>query len=237
MNRFINNPILPFLDLEHPKALQSDVLSEDESESLDGTLLFMTLAVTLTAENEMPIVAPYTGRIPEDKDVIGFYRTSKNSPRTTVPHFFFSDKKIRAYWSKPFLTEKKLERFACSISLDFSMTQEMSKTQKMYSSFLNKLWASWLQSRGHLVIPNVSFPDEWWENYWLEGWPKHSVIAVSSIGVLRHGNPKEWLRGMYRIQKELQPLHIIRYGSKIPGENEDNRTFILNDNKRAANGW
>ena len=92
MNRFINNPILPFLDLEHPKALQSDVLSEDESESLDGKLLFMTLAVTLTAENEMPIVAPYTGRIPEDKDVIGFYRTSKNSPRPTVPHFFFSDK-------------------------------------------------------------------------------------------------------------------------------------------------
>ena len=112
----------------------------------------------------------------------------------------------------------------------------MTRAQKMYSSFLNKLWCAWLQSRGHKVIPNISFPDEWEEDYWIEGWPVHSVIAISSVGVLTHGNPKEWLKAVKRIREELQPIHILRYGPKIPDENEENCTYFTNDNNRSANG-
>ena len=201
---------------------------------VDDTLLFMTMTVTMTSENEMPIVAPYAGPIP--KDILGLYRTSDSTPADTAPHFFFTDKKIRSFWNKPFATEKKLEKFNSSISLDFSMTTEMSRSQKVYSAFLNKLWAAWLQSRGHNVIPNVSFPDEYWENYWIEGWPRHSIIAISSVGVARHGNPELWLKGVERIRKELQPTHILRYGPIVPGEDQENRTYFDNDNNRAANG-
>lgn len=201
---------------------------------VDDTLLFMTMSVTMTSENEMPIVTPYAGPIP--KDILGLYRTSDSTPADTAPHFFFSDKKIRSFWNKPFATEKKLEKFNSSISLDFSMTAEMSRPQKIYSAFLNKLWAAWLQSRGHNVIPNVSFPNEYWENYWIEGWPKHSIIAISSVGVARHGNPELWLKGVERIRKELQPTHILRYGPIVPGESQENCIYFNNDNNRAANG-
>ena len=200
----------------------------------DKTLLFMTLAVTLTEKNEMPIVSPYTGDIPED--IMGIHRTNRVSNPKVAPHFYFEDNRIYQYWNKPFETEKLVSRFKCSISMDFSMTNEMGRPQKIYSSFLNKLWAAWLQSRGHAVIPNVSFPDEIQEDYWIEGWPKHSIIAVSSIGVLRHGSPKGWLDGLNRIKEELQPLHIIRYGAKLPGENTTNCTYFTNDNNRSANG-
>lgn len=204
-------------------------------EHKDPTLLFMTLTVSMTAKNEMPIVRPYTGKIPTD--IRGIHRIAGKQLYYVAPHFYFYDERILRYWNDPFKTEKILTNFAVSIGIDFSMTNEMSRAQKINASFLNKLWVAWLQSRGHHVIPNVSFPDEWEEDYWIEGWPKHSIIAISSVGVTEHGNPKEWLKAVERIRRELLPVHILRYGPKIEGEDTDSCTYFANDNTRSANGW
>lgn len=204
-------------------------------EHKDPTLLFMTLTVCMTEKNEMPIVRPYTGRIPSD--IRGIYRLSGKRLFHTAPHFYFDDEKILGYWRRPFNTEKILSNYPVSIGIDFSMTNEMSHAQKINASFLNKLWVAWLQSRGHAVIPNISFPDEWEEDYWIEGWPIHSVIAISSVGVTTHGNPNEWVKAVTRIRKELRPIHILRYGPKIKGENTENCTYFANDNNRFTNGW
>ena len=200
----------------------------------DKTLLFMTLSVTMTSNNEMPIVKSFTDEIPED--IIGIHRVKHLFNPKIAPHFYLDDYRIYQYWNKPFETEKILSGFKYSISTDFSMTNEMGRPQKMYSSFLNKLWAAWLQSRGHNIIPNVSFPDEYWEDYWIEGWPENSIIAVSSVGVKRHGNPKGFIRGLNRIKSELKPIHILRYGPKIDGESDYNCTYFINDNTRLAYG-
>lgn len=226
-----NNPQLPLQKLR-PKNICAE--NSFEREKKDPTLLFMTLAVTMTSENEMPIVAAYNGKRPTD--IRGIHRVKDKAMPHLAPHFFFSDDRIRQFFDNPFKTEKILSNFDVSIGMDFSMTMEMTLPQKMYSSFLNKLWTAWLQSRGHKVIPNISFPDEYWKDYWLEGWPKHSIIAVNSVGVIRHGNPDGWLKGMARIRKELDPLHILRYGPKIPGENTENCTYFYNDTYSSANG-
>ncbi|MDE5629029.1 MAG: DUF4417 domain-containing protein [Muribaculaceae bacterium] len=216
-------------------ANESDTTIEAILGHKDATLLFMTMAVSMTSKNEMPIVRAYTGEIPSD--IRGIHRVAPYKPYHIAPHFYFDDSRILQYWNKPFETEKLLSNFKVSIGMDFSMTNEMTRPQKMYSSFLNKLWVAWLQSRGHNVIPNVSFPDKWEEDYWLEGWPKHSVIAISSVGVTRHGNPKEWLKAVKRIREELMPIRILRYGSIIPGEDTENCIYFANDNNRSANGW
>ena len=183
----------------------------------------------------MPIVRAYTGDIPSD--ILGIHRAVPRKLYHIAPHFYFDDSRILQYWNKPFETEKLLSNFKVSIGMDFSMTNEMTRPQKMYSSFLNKLWVASLQSSGHNVIPNVSFPDEWEEDYWLEGWPKHSVISISSVGVTRHGNPKGWLKAVKKICEELMPIRILRYGSIIPGEDTENCIYFANDNNRSANGW
>jgi hypothetical protein len=229
--KLINSQQLLFMDLPQ-EVMRTGTSSEHEK--VDPTLLFMTLGVTMTSENEMPIVAPYRGVCPTD--IRGIHRLKNRSIRNVAPHFFFDDKRIEQYFSDPFETEKIISQYDASISIDFSMTIEMARPQKMYSSFLNKLWAAWLQSRGHKVIPNVSFPDEYWENYWIEGWPKYSIIAVSSVGVLTHGNSNGWLNGVERIRRELEPLRILRYGPKIPDENSENCIYFKNDNNRFANG-
>lgn len=240
--------ILPFTDLPPKEDIRTsnrtiprrlatinESLNERILEHKDSTLLFMTMAVTLTSQNEMPIVKAYVGKIPTD--IRGIHRAAPKKLFHLVPHFYFEDARILQYWNKPFATEKILHNFKVSIGIDFSMTNEMSRPQKMYASFLNKLWCAWLQSRGLHVIPNISFPDEWWEDYWIEGWPKHSVIAISSVGVTRHGNPDGWLKSVNRIRQELRPTFILRYGPKIPGEDCDNCIYFANDNNRSAHGW
>lgn len=239
---------LPFLDLppmeETVQGCNVDQISQTSVdkksvefilEHKDATLLFMTLTVSMTAKNEMPIVRPYTGKIPTD--IRGIHRIAGKQLYHVAPHFYFSDEQILKYWNNPFKTEKILAHFAVSIGIDFSMTNEMSRAQKINASFLNKLWVAWLQSRGRHIIPNVSFPDEWLEDYWIEGWPKHSILAISSVGVTKHGNSKEWMKAVERIRRELLPVHILRYGPKIEGEDAEYCTYFTNDNNRSANGW
>lgn len=126
--------MLPFKDM--PPILEKVQCSEELNRA-DATLLFMTLSVTLTGVNEMPIVSSYNGNLPSD--IRGFHRTNYATPSTVAPHFFFEDKRIWSYFDKPFETEERLQQFKASISMDFSMTKEMGRPQKMYSSFLNKL--------------------------------------------------------------------------------------------------
>lgn len=236
-------PDLPPVEVKNSAKMLAELTAAKESTTAiaqvlghkDPTLLFMTMAVSMTSNNEMPIVRAYTGPIPSD--IRGINRAWPKGLYNMAPHFYFDDFRILQYWNQPFETEKKLSHFDVSIGIDFSMTNEMTRPQKMYASFLNKLWVAWLQPRGHAVIPNVSFPDEWEEDYWIEGWPKQSVIAISSVGVTRHGNPEGWLKAVERICRELQPIHILRYGPLIPGEDTENCTYFANDNNRSANGW
>lgn len=245
MNNTIKYPINSlfadeeYLSAEFPEMHMSPEVSQSPVQSIleqrDDTLLFMTMAVSMTCKNEMPIVRAYAKRVP--KDIRGIHRVAKRPMHHIAPHFYFEDSRILQYWRKPFQTEKILSNFCVSVGIDFSLTNEMSRPQKIYASFLNKLWVAWLQFRGHDVIPNVSFPDEWEEDYWLEGWPKNSIIAVSSVGVTRHGNAEEWLKAINRIRTELKPVHIVRYGPRISGENPENCTYFTNDNNRSAHGW
>ena len=124
---------LPFLDLppmeETVQGCNVDQISQTSVdkksvefilEHKDATLLFMTLTVSMTAKNEMPIVRPYTGKIPTD--IRGIHRIAGKQLYHVAPHFYFSDEQILKYWNNPFKTEKILAHFAVSIGIDFSMT-------------------------------------------------------------------------------------------------------------------
>lgn len=146
-NGYLFDPDL-YVKAPEPKSKSRELKFLDKT---DGTLLFMTMAITTTSCNEMPIVKPYTLALPSD--IRGYNRLSVSSSRTIAPHFFLPDDKIKSYFGHTFRTEKFLSHFNCSIATDFSMTREMCRPQKVNSSFLNKLWTAWLQSRGHQVIP------------------------------------------------------------------------------------
>lgn len=80
----IINPPLPFIDLP-PETVCAD--RSYEREKADPTLLFMTLSVTMTSENEMPIVAPYAGVPPKTSEV---FIVSRRCQHLTSPPISFS---------------------------------------------------------------------------------------------------------------------------------------------------
>lgn len=55
------------------------------------------------------------------------------------------------------------------ISTDFSVYADMTKSEVMWNSFRNKLFAAWFQQQGVRVIPNVSWSRSWSYDFVLMG--------------------------------------------------------------------
>ena len=128
-----------------------------------------------------------------------------------------------------------LRRFWGIISTDFSVYADMTMPEVMYNSFRNKLLAAYFQSLGIIVIPNVSWSRPWSYGFCLDGFPKHSVIAINSTGIGRDAfSTSLWMQGYEKVLETLEPLTIIRYGAKQDGEDESISVYFPNDNLRSA---
>ena len=88
------------------------------------------------------------------------------------------------------------------------------------------------------MIPNVSWsrPDSY--NYAFIGIPKHGVIAINCTAI--KGNPMSryfWMKGYDAAISALDPTLIIRYGDKMPNEDEARSIYFENENlKKLRNG-
>jgi hypothetical protein len=106
------------------------------------------------------------------------------------------------------------------------------------NNWWNKAIGAYLQSIGIVVIPNVAWstPDSY--PYAFSGVPKKSIIAINSTGVV--SNPASiylWRKGYEAAIKELDPLCVIRYGSRMPGEDDSISVYYENTNlKNLRNG-
>jgi len=194
--------------------------------------------VNFTSDNEQPVVNPISAEIPERMEAL--YRlTGKGTTANNVcPHFFTSDKHIEPLWSKPAKYMEILSRYPLCISPDFSIYADMAKPQKRWNSFRNKLLTALWQAVGIRVIPAPSWGDLSDFDYYMEGWPTHSMIAVNSTGVAKDKRSSYiWREGYSRMLDMLQPIHILRYGSVIEGENVGISTFYTNNNRKEGNAY
>ena len=86
-----------------------------------------------------------------------------------------------------------------------------------------------MQAYGVNVIANVSWslPDSY--EYAFAGIPKYTTIAINSNGVNSDPMARNlWLRGYERAIETLQPERIIRYGTKMPNEDETISVYFEN---------
>ena len=89
---------------------------------------------------------------------------------------------------------------------------------------------AWWQHQGKTVIPNVVVDSSIIECC-LDGYPKHSVIAMNSSGIGKDIRAKQNWQIIYPyIIKELDPALIIRYGGKQENEIEETSAYYDNDN-------
>lgn len=191
--------------------------------------------INFTSKNQLPIVRPTSSTMPEK--ITALYRIAKNTQNysNSCPHFFTRDENIEPAWTRPFSYWLKLKKFGRCISTDLSIFENMVNEQKRWNSFRNKFLAALWQRLGIDVIPAPSWGNVSDIEYYMEGWPKHSLIAINSTGI---GNDKHsqrlFLDGYFAMLDILAPTHIIRYGTCVEGERTDISTYFANDARKEA---
>ena len=131
-----------------------------------------------------------------------------------------------------------LKKFTCVVGPDFSQKIGMNEFVCYYNNWWTKALTAFYQSQGVFMIPNVTWSDPASYAYAFIGLPKHSVIAINCTGIKgNHAAMYLWRKGYEEALRVLEPILIIRYGDKMPGEREDISVYYENINlKNLRNG-
>lgn len=165
-----------------------------------------------------PLIAPFSGVVPErlvayNQITETLFPEDEASKKNSAVHFYLSDYKIESAWKWQERSLEKIARVGIAISPDFSIVDTFPLPVKMYNKYRNHWLAAFWQSQGLQVISNV--PTSWDENTYmmLSGFPRKSVIALSSVGQVSSRAAKEYFCHRFEILVDfLEPTDVILHG-------------------------
>lgn len=139
-----------------------------------------------------------------------------------IAHFYYDDYKFIEAWRLPEKYIPKLSEFKAIVSPDFSLYTDFPRALQILSCYRRQWVGAYWQSQGLDVIPDVVWGDKESFEYCFLGIPKHSTVAVSSVGVKQD---KEWNNekgdmfkaGYDEMLNRLEPSTILYYGDMIDG--------------------
>jgi len=167
-----------------------------------------------------------------------FSKALGGANKDTVVVFYEPDTKFARILHNPKRYVEPLKRFTCVVGPDFSQKIGMTPFVNFHNHWWNMALTAYFQSKGILMIPNVTWSDPSSYIYAFASMPKHSVIAINCTGIKgSHAAMYLWRKGYEEALKILEPELIIRYGDKMPGEREDISVYYENINlKNLRNG-
>lgn len=230
-------PIQKIIPFEFDDTSNSNNFIVEDCQSVGPLHLNICKGIEYTSQNQQPIVLPYVGSIPEVMQSV--HRLSRK-PESFLSNccgaFFTSDTNFERFWTYPYKYLAFLRKLHSILSPDFSLYSNMLLMQKFWNSFRNKLLSAFYQRNGIPLIPAPSWGDLEHIRLYMEGWPTKSIIAINSTGVGRDKRSRHiWLEGYYAMLDILKPIFILRYGSRIEGENIEISKFYSNNNKQSYN--
>lgn len=171
-------------------------------------------------------------------DTLAFSKALYSTETGKLVHFYECDQAFARILHQPRKYMELLKRFRYVSGPDFSQKIGMPEFVRFQNSWWNKALTAYWQSEGIPVIPNVSWSDPDSYEYAFKGLPKHSVIAINFVGVRScHWSMYLWRKGYEEALRRLEPKLIIRYGDRMPGENEACSVYFENENyKRLRDG-
>jgi len=147
--------------------------------------------------------------------------------------FYEPDKNFARILHNPKRYVEPLKKFKYVVGPDFSQKIGMNPFIRFSNSWWNKALTAFFQKMGIIMIPNVSWSSPASYEYAFKGLPKKSVVAINSNGI--KGNAASlylWRKGYEEALRVLEPILIIRYGDKLPGEREDISFYYENINQK-----
>lgn len=132
-------------------------------------------------------------------------------------HFFLDDYLFdgpSGIWMDTERHRADLSAYAGALSPDFSVYADLDRQVQMWNIYRSRLVACEFESWGLQVIPTVSWGNEDTFDFCFKGLPRNSVLAVSTVGVLRDVNARMLFeRGFTRMCQLLDPCFVVVYGS------------------------
>lgn len=163
---------------------------------------------------QIPIIRP-TSYIP--KDLIGFNYVLSTDRRDAGVHFFIDDYQFRRCYERPDFYIEKLKEFPCVLTPDWSLYTDMPIAMQIYNVYRSHLFGQMCQDEGMQVIPTLQWAGRESYQFCFDGMPHNSVVAVSTVGVMRSPEAAQiWRDGMQEAIRRLSPKTIIQYGTEMP---------------------
>lgn len=170
-------------------------------------------------EYDIPEMLPVHIDNLKDIPLQGFnFALKEKRPETLGVHFFLHDYQFERVWKYPDRYLEVLKKFAFVLSPDFSSYADMPKALQIYNLYRNRWCGRYWQEHGIKVIPTLTMGDTDLFKVFFEGIPKHSTIAVSTMGEGRWGKFKGLLGWWDVIQYKLEPETILLYGKDLSAE-------------------
>ena len=163
----------------------------------------------------------------KDIPLQGFnYALSDKHPEGKGVHFFLHDYQFERVWNYPQRYTDVLYKFAFVLSPDFSVYADMPKALRIYNVYRNRWCGRYWQEHGIKVIPTFTMGDDDSISYCTLGIPKHSTVAISTMGEGRWAGYKGLYANWDKMIDILQPNVILLYGKNIT-ENLSNKYGII----------
>lgn len=137
------------------------------------------------------------------------------SPERKGVHFFLHDYQFERVWNYPDRYLPVLEKFAFVLSPDFSPYSDMPKATKIYNVYRNRWCGRFWQENGIKVIPTVTWSDKDSLEFALDGIPKNSTIAISTMGEGRWAKWESLKENWDFVMSTLKPKTILLYGKDL----------------------
>ena len=162
----------------------------------------------------------------QDIPLQGFnYALKEKNPEKIGVHFFLHDYQFERVWNYPDRYTEILKKFSFVLSPDFSPYADMPKVLKAYNVYRNRWCGRYWQDFGIDVIPTVTWSDDESLDYCLDGIPKHSTIAISTMGEGRWAKWQSLKRNWDYVMDRLEPDTVLLYGKDLSKELSGNIVF------------
>ena len=186
-------------------------------------------------EYDMPKMKPVYFDNLEDISVQGFnYALKEKHPENIGVHFFLHDYQFERVWKYPDRYTEYLSKFAFVLSPDFSPYADTPKAIKVFNVY-RKMWCGrYWQEHGMKVIPTITWGNDEDLARCLDGVPKYSTIAISTMGEGRWANFKALKHNWEYIMDKLEPETILLYGKDLSNELSGNIVFKKLINSKVA---
>ena len=175
-----------------------------------------------TGNYDIPNLLPNDDIDEEDLRLTPFqgfnFAIKEQHPENIGVHFFLHDYQFERIWNYPDRYLDVLARFPYVLSPDFSPYGNLPKATRIFNIYRKNWCARYWQEYGINVIPTITWGDESDFEFCFDGIPKHSTIAISTMGEGRWGKYRLLKYGWQYMLDAIEPNLILLYGKDLRSE-------------------